>query len=537
MQRVHEFLKRPHLYVVIVMIGISLKFFQLDYKLFWFDEVCTIQHTAGISDKDYPCLVPYDSIKSIGFYTDLYRLNTMPNSLGSELKGLVTSTQLNPMYYPFLMVWYRNAGDTPVDFRLFSVFLFIVSLPFLFLLSKKLFKSTLAGWITVSLYSISPFIHVFAQEARYYIFWTLIVILMHYLFLQAMHHNKNKWWFAYSVIGAVSLYASPLSIVLLFGHGAFILCTQKTVLKAYCLSVFTSCLAYLPWALSLYFKLHLITTALSWHSKNQDDFNALSPLFGQFLYILSMFSYKLDYLSVLKQSSFPMTPEHMVAILFNVAVLAMICFSIFFLIKNTGKEIFYFLVLIIAPGLVFFYVHDIIRTSIASWWWRYLIFISPGIFLLITNVLYKKIEKGHVASFICFLGLVFIGISSIFTISKAKYWHIGGSGMNMYVEVAHLISKSEHPLIITDFLNDNNMVNLMVVLEECTSDNIDILKASPTQNLTDLIGENTYSDIYVLYASNKLTDHLKRQFGNSMEPMDMESVHKMWTLKTTPLLK
>ena len=486
----HDFLVKPYVYLLIILIGLSLKFFQLDYKLFWFDEVCTIQHTSGISDKKYPSLVPEGDIKNIHFYIDLYRLNKQNYSLGSELKGLATSTQLNPMYYPFVMIWYRIAGDAPIDYRLFSVVIFIITLPFLFLLSRKLFKSKLAAWISVSLYSISPYIHLFAQEARHYMFWSFILIVMHYIFLQAIQHNKTKWWFAYILISAMSLYASPISGIIIFGHALFTLLTQKPLIKAYILSAFMICLLYLPWALSLYFKLDEITSALSWHSKNQHNFNFYNSIFGELLYIISNFSYSIDYLTLIKQTSLVVTPEIIIAIISSIIILMIICMSVLFAFKKTNKDILYFLILIILPGLAFFLVNDIIKNGMASWWWRYLIFISTGIFLLITNLLYRKIEKGSINYFAYFLIIVVIGISSIFSISEAKYWHLGGDGMNNYVEISNLISEAKNPLIITDFTKDKNMINFMVVIQECTSNTIDILNVThTTKSLMDLVGK------------------------------------------------
>ena len=40
---------RPWIYLFIVLIGIFLKFYRIDYRYFWYDEVCTIMHTSGTS--------------------------------------------------------------------------------------------------------------------------------------------------------------------------------------------------------------------------------------------------------------------------------------------------------------------------------------------------------------------------------------------------------------------------------------------------------------------------------------------------------
>jgi len=530
MQIIRQFLIRPYLYIFIALIGISLKFYHLDYKLFWFDEVCTIQHTSGIPDGEYPALIPINDIKNISFYNDLYHLKKQDYKISSQLKGLLTSTQLNPLHYPLLMIWYRIVGDNPVHFRLFSVFIFIITLPFLFLLSQRFFNSSLAGWIAVSLYAVSPFIHLFAQEARYYILWSFILVVLHYLFLQVIRINNIKWWLAYTLVASLSLYASPVSFIIIFGHLVFVVITRKDLLPGYGISMLVVFLVYLPWALSLYFKLDEITSVLSWQSNNKYNVAFWLPFLGQCFYLVSIFSFKLDYLTAFDQKLFNIPPEAGSAFIFSTIVLIIIIWSIVFLFRKTKKEISYFLLLIIIPGLVFFYLNDLLRDAMTSWWWRYLIFIAPGVILAITNLLYKKIEKGKLLYFVCFLVLIFIGISSINSISKAKHWHIGNK-MNVYIENARVISKAEKPLLITDFDNNKSMVDFMVVMRECNSKNIDILRASPgIENVENRMNYKEYSDIYVFYASDELIGNLKSQFGSKMEKLNVEGISSIWKI-------
>ena len=116
MKSIREFLIQPYIYALIVLIGISFKFYRLDYKLFWLDEVYTIQHTSGCTAKDYQKLIPVDEINNIGFYKDLYHLNKQKLSIISQLKGMFSEPQMNPLHYPLLMIWYRIAGDDPADY-------------------------------------------------------------------------------------------------------------------------------------------------------------------------------------------------------------------------------------------------------------------------------------------------------------------------------------------------------------------------------------------------------------------------------------
>jgi hypothetical protein len=530
MKTLRQFLVQPYLYILVVLVGISFKFYRLDHKLFWIDEVSTIQHTSGIPDREYPALVPVNETKNIGFYKDLYHLNKRPLTIAWELKGLINSRNLNPLHYPFLMVWYRIAGDEPVDFRLFGVFIFILTLPFLFLLSKSIFDSNLAGWIAVSLYAVSPFIHLFVQEARYYILWSFVLIVLHYFFLQGIERNNLKWWSAYAFAVALSLYASPVSGIIIIGHIAFILLTRKDLIKVSVVSIAVGFILYLPWVLKLYFNLDEIITSLSWHSNTQQKIFFLFPLFGQIFYLFSIFSSPLDFFYEFEQTTTSIPPEAQGAFLLNFAALTLIVMAFIFLLRKTRKETKYFLLLMTLPGLLFFYALDLVRNGMTSWWWRYLIFIATGIILVMTNFLSEKIRKGSLPYSIIFIALAVIGISSMLSISKAKHWSLGRK-WDCYIEDARLFSTSNKPLLITDFAFNHGMINSMVVMLECNSGNIDILRASPDiDNVDKMISHKDYSDIYVFHSSDELIRNLKSQFGEKMDSLRVEGISSIWKI-------
>src|SRR5438067_3685974 len=148
MNSLRRFFIYPGLYITIVIIGVLLKFYKLDNKLFWDDEISTIMHTSGIKFTAYSTLVPVNEIKSKSYYDSLLHLNTQPYTIKSQVSGIFSDTHLTPLHYVFLTVWHRLVGDDDIDFRYFSVFIFIITLPFLFLFAKHLFNSEIAGYIT-----------------------------------------------------------------------------------------------------------------------------------------------------------------------------------------------------------------------------------------------------------------------------------------------------------------------------------------------------------------------------------------------------
>ncbi len=109
------------------------------------DEVSTVFYTSGVKDSIIRERIPVNQINSFGYYDSLLYLSTKPYSLKNEVAGILSETHLTPAHYVFLTLWYRLAGDTDIDYRLFSVFIFILSLPFVFLLAKTLFNTPFSG--------------------------------------------------------------------------------------------------------------------------------------------------------------------------------------------------------------------------------------------------------------------------------------------------------------------------------------------------------------------------------------------------------
>ena len=525
-----QFLLRPHLYLMILLAGISSKFYHLDHKLLWIDEVYTIQHTSGIPDREYPALIPVNEILDAEFYRDLYRLAKQDRPLLTELRGLAGLPTLNPLHYPLLMMWYRVVGDDPVHFRAFSVFVFLMTLPMLFLLAVQLFDSRLGGWIAVSLYAVSPYIHLFAQEARYYILWSLVLTVLHYCLLRAMHGDTLRWWSAYAVSVTLSLYCSPVSIIVVAGHCAYVLLIRRHLWVRIGVSSLAGLMAYLPWALLLFLRRDTVMAGLAWQTGNQHGVAAWLPLFGQGLFLISVFSFRIDYLSVFSHPSPDIGPEAGAAAIFNVLVLVMLAVSLGILLMKSKREVRWFLILIVLPGLVSFYVVDLIRHSMISWWWRYLIFAAPGVILLMANTFRERLAQGSLLFGAAYVVVAVIGIASIGSIAEAKHWHIGDR-MDSYIANARVIEHARRPLLVSDCATNGSMVDLMVVLHECAAKRVDVLRVAPdVGRIESRIGEGTYSDIYVISSSEALIRNLNSQYHGSVQVGGAGGQATMWKL-------
>lgn len=519
METLKNLFSKPLIYIVIALIGISLKFYRLDYKMFWYDELATVFHVAGADDVLDASDAHLNEAVNITEYTRLLKHSDFDYPLVPQLKKQLQNMNLNPLHYMLLSFWYRLTGDEFIYFRLFSVLVFLLTLPFLFGLAREMYGSVRAGWIAVSLYSVSPFIHYFAQEARYYILWAFLLVAIHYFLFMAAKYNKTKWWVWYVVFSVLSLYASVMSGVIIFQHLLFIWFVKKDLRLKFILVCVFIFVFYSPWFFYLIANRNEIYDALAWH--RYKAFPLWAPLLGLVLGYVRTFSFYQNYTLFWDDVFHNITPSMIFETGINLLILVFMIVAAVYLIRQQKKENAWFVLLLIVPALIFFYSLDIARNAVTTHWWRYYIFNCIPLVLLVTGVLSDKTGERNLGFSAIYFGLVFVSLFSISTISKYRYWYLGGNWQQEFVDNALQLSAAKRPLMITDFTWNNSPVegemHVMEVLVDCTNDSIDVLRVSPDiQQIDSLITPGKYSDIYVMYASDQLSENLQSQFGKRM---------------------
>jgi hypothetical protein len=97
-----------------------------------------------------------------------------------------------------------------------------------------------------------------------------------------------------------------------------------------------------------------------------------------------------------------------------------------------------------------------------------------------------------------------------------------------------MFSNAESPLVITDYSIGyySGVSGFIMVLNECKSENIDILPvSSDTENIDTLISGLDYSEVYVAYSSPELVSNLKSQFGERMDSLEIEGISPTWEIQ------
>lgn len=534
MKTLKEFMLKPWLYLIIVLSSLILKVVTVDNRYFWRDEIYTIHHTSGNSEFSLNESAPLNEIKNISYYKQLLSLNERELTVSSQIKDLSKMPNLNPLHYYILVFWHRLVGDDDTHYRLFSIFMFLLCLPVLFLLTKQLFHSSLAAWITISLFALSPYFHFYAHEARYNILLAFVLISSHYMLLRAIDNNILKYWIGYTITGMLVLYSSLTAGIVLFGHFLFVMFLEKKVRKTYILAGVGILLGYLPWILSIINNRIEISNSLAWqYELKSDSVNQLRVLVFQIMSIgrsFVNFSLYAEWASYFFEGK--LLANNIAQLLANIFVILVLVYSIIIAKKNLPKDNYWYLISLTFPLLLFLLIVDVIRSSMASIVDRYQLAVYLGTLIFISYLLYSKISQKRSNFVLLYLIFVVFGFISLSKIATDRQGLSIGTDTKI-VSTANFISRAEFPLIVT---NGNNphffWGEFLSLLNACESESIDILYADENiENVNEIISGNGYSNVYIVMVSNDLQKNLETQFDNKMIAVENNNIIQSWELQ------
>lgn len=168
------------------------------------------------------------------------------------IKGLAKEEpQHPPLYYAIARFWAQWFGSSPTAMRSLPVLFSLLVFPCIYWLCLELFDSSIVGWVAVGLIAVSPIFIRYAQEARQYSLWTVMILLSSVVLLRAISLKTNFSWIAYAVTVALSLYCHLLSGLVFIGHGIYVFTIERFRLSktftAYLLASSFGILTFTPW--------------------------------------------------------------------------------------------------------------------------------------------------------------------------------------------------------------------------------------------------------------------------------------------------
>jgi uncharacterized membrane protein len=487
------FFQKPYLYWGIIVIGIALKFYGLESKFYWLDEVYTVTHVSGFEWDEFVETIPQDSVVSLSEFKNVLNLNNGDYTLDTQLKGLTKVVQLTPLHYFHLAFWQRIVGGDFIHYRLFSIFMLLLCIPLAYLVVNELTRSKLNGLIAMSLLSVSPFFHYYAQEARYYTLWAFAGLLLSWVLLKALKKENLKWWIFYFIVAVYAMYVSALSGIVLLGQFIYVVVCHRKQWLPYLFTGIGVFFAYLPWCFIMLNDSSNIMQSTSWQSLSLKNWQVLvGPWMGMSNIFFTNPSNSGTWASFLNWENHSHTGIIIQAV---IAVLIIILIGLF--VKSySKKKTVWFLLLNALTMVIIFYGFDLFTGRSLSIVYRYQILVFIFVLLIIAVYLGNRIQAKKPLFALIFLGLLVSGLYSSYSISKKPDYHDNG-GYIWHSSNAKAIDKESKPLIICESVL-GGVVGFYETIIACTSESADVLFRPDHNKLGEYLKTKNYSNIYLL---------------------------------------
>jgi uncharacterized membrane protein len=242
------------LVIASVLLGIFFRFYHLDRKTFWEDELYGTIHMMGYTESEIVDRAPL--FKNAGDVQAYFRLpaagSAEPDSLASTVRALaVEDAQHPPLYYVLGHLWVEAFGNSAGAIRALSALIGVFVIPAAFWLCLELFKSEAIAWTAAALVALSPFDVLYAQEAREYSLWSVVLLVIGAAFLRACRLSTPASWALYACYVAVGLYIYPFTLFVLLGCGLYVLANAalrtRRQLLSFAVSAAAALALFAPW--------------------------------------------------------------------------------------------------------------------------------------------------------------------------------------------------------------------------------------------------------------------------------------------------
>jgi uncharacterized membrane protein len=514
--------------ILLLVLGIFFRFFNLSKKNYWNDEVYTSLRISGYTKKELINQVTNRPIPSLDWQK--YQRYTPQKDWNDVLDSLIEDVH-PPLYIPLVRVWTQIFGSSIGVIRSLSAVLSLLAFPCLYWLCLELFELPTVGWIAVALMAVSPFHVLYAQEARQYSMWTVTILLSCASFVRAIRQRHKLDWLIYTATVALGFYTHYFAVFVQLAHGVYIIAIEgirrRKIFTAYFTACISGILLGLPWLLvaekfggGAYTsrKVPFFTIPQRWALN-------ISSLFfdAQIDYQQPLFDVCFDDGFQIQCNELQLQWNNLSTYLVLLIVI-LVGYSLDFLYRKTSKQVWIFVFSLIGVELLFLLVPDLLFRGQRSTVGRYLIPCYIGIQIAIAYLLTVKITSTSIKRWqrrfwqLVMIVLVTLGILSNAISSQAETWWIKYSS---YYEpqVAKIINQSVSPVVLVEdpirLLTLSYLVSNQVNFQRIETEKIEI--------------PSGFSDIFLFRPSNSLRQELESKQNYKIIPIYKQG--HLWQLK------
>ncbi len=236
--------------LLLAVVASGLSFSRLGAKVYWHDEAYTSLRVFGHTGPDY-----YASMFDGNIHTTAelkYFQHADPRlGLDATLRALESRPEHPPLYFLLARVWSGLFADPVVALRSLSAVFGLLSLPAVFWFAREIFDDPRVSWAAVALAATSPLHLIYAQEARQYALWGLLVMLSGAALLHALRTGTRRDFCLYAISCTLGLYAHIMFAFQVVGHALYLALMRNAYprgsVRGCAVSLLFGTLLFTPW--------------------------------------------------------------------------------------------------------------------------------------------------------------------------------------------------------------------------------------------------------------------------------------------------
>ena len=497
-----------------ILLGIFFRFYNLDGKTYWHDEVYSSLRVAG-NNGDIVVEEVFNG-KIISPQDLLEYQKVQPGlSWKASLDKFVEHPEHPPLFYFSLRFWQDIFGSSVTVARSLAAVFSLLVFPGIFWLCWELFESETVGWIAVAMTAISPVHILYAQEARQYSLWAATTLFASAALIRAMRLDKAQWWGLYAVNLALSFYTVLLSAYVAIAHAFYVFIVEKfrptQKLISFALAGICAVILFIPWLIVVFKNYERLKDKTDWT-------NIARP----FIELLASWELNLNaiFIDIHPAVGLVTAPRLTPIILFFLG------YATYFLYRQTPLKIWLFIVsLVIIPALGLI-IPDLIPGGQKSIMVRYFMPSVLGIQIAIAYWLgkekyaYQKI-KIAVASILIVGGIISATVSS----QTPTWWNKVVGYHNP--EIATYANRYDRPLIISN--NHDINIGTLISLSYLFKPEVRLMLVEKPE--VPIIPQGNFSEILLWNVGATTFNKFKEKNNCELERVEENYYPALWLVK------
>lgn len=209
-------------------LGIALRLFHIDHKLYWGDEVATSVRVSGYTFAQATAQLTEKSLFTVDELQQYQYPNGEETSAFDTVRSLIQEDPHHPpLYFLLTRAWVSVLSPSVKTIRALSVVFSLLTLPAIYWLCQELFRKPIVGEMAMVLASVSPLYVIYAQEAVQYSLWLFLIVVSSAVLVRATRLQQRRWLLGYGVTVLLGLYTHVFFGAIILGQALYVLCSER----------------------------------------------------------------------------------------------------------------------------------------------------------------------------------------------------------------------------------------------------------------------------------------------------------------------